>query len=79
VTFLFTDIEGSSSLWEREPTGMAAALARHDGILRRVFAEHHGHVFSTAGDAFSAAFSVPAEAVRAALTAQDALAGRTMA
>ena len=75
VTFLYTDIEGSTPLWEREPEQMRAALARHDAILRAAIAEHGGHVYKVIGDAFQAAFEVPAQAVRAALAAQRGLAG----
>src|SRR6185436_16294388 len=74
VTFLYTDIEGSSSLWEREPAQMRTALARHDAILRAVIAEQGGHVFKVIGDAFQAAFAMPTPAVSAALAAQRALA-----
>ena len=56
VTFLFTDVEGSTRLWERDRQAMAASLALHDDIMRAVCADHHGHVFSTAGDAFAVAF-----------------------
>ncbi len=75
VTFLYTDIEGSTPLWEREPEQMRAALARHDAILRAAIAEHGGHVYKVIGDAFQAAFEVPPQAVRAALAAQRGLAG----
>ena len=75
VTFLFTDIEGSTPLWEREPDQMRAALTRHDAILRAAIAEQGGHVFKVIGDAFQAAFDVPARAVAAALAAQRALTG----
>jgi predicted ATPase/class 3 adenylate cyclase len=75
VTFLFTDIEGSTPLWEREPEQMRAALARHDAILRAAIAEQGGHVYKVIGDAFQAAFDVPAQAVAAALAAQRGLAG----
>jgi len=74
VTFLFTDIEGSTTLWEQHPTAMQPALARHDGILRDAIAAHGGHVFNTAGDAFHAAFPVAADALDAVLAAQRALA-----
>ena len=50
VTFLFTDVEGSTRLWEESPEAMRLALAAHDGILRTVIEEHGGYVFSTAGD-----------------------------
>jgi len=75
VTFLYTDIEGSTPLWEREPEQMRAALARHDAILRTAIAEQGGHVYKVIGDAFQAAFAVPAQAVAAALAAQRGLAG----
>lgn len=74
VTFLYTDIEGSTPLWEREPDQMRSALARHDAILHAAIAEHGGHVYKTIGDAFQAAFDNPAQAVSAALAAQRSLA-----
>ena len=51
VSFLFTDIEGSSAWWDRDPTAMRAALELHDVLLRDVVARHGGHVFSSGGDA----------------------------
>ena len=74
VTFMFTDVEDSTRLWESHPTDMGAALARHDEILRIVVAEHHGHVFTTAGDSFAVAFARAHDAVNAAVTAQRRLA-----
>jgi hypothetical protein len=56
VTFLFTDIEGSTKLWERLPDAMRVALARHDAIMRATISENGGVVFKTIGDAFCAAF-----------------------
>jgi predicted ATPase/class 3 adenylate cyclase len=73
VTFLFTDIEGSTRLWEDAPTEMRAALARHDDALRSAIEAHGGYVFSTGGDGFAAAFSRAGDAVAAALDAQAAL------
>ena len=73
VTFLFTDIEGSTKLWERSPEGMRLALARHDEILRQAVDEHGGHVFKTVGDAFCAAFTTAPEALEAALSAQRSI------
>ena len=73
VTFLFTDVVGSTRLWEHHPDLMRGALAHHDRILRDAIGSHSGHVFSTAGDAFSAAFGRATDAVRAAVTAQLAL------
>jgi len=73
VTFLFTDVEGSTRLWEQYPTEMEPALERHDEILRSTFVSHGGYVFSTAGDAFAAAFGRAGDAVAAAVAAQRAL------
>jgi class 3 adenylate cyclase len=73
VTFLLTDVEGSTGLWERDEVGMADALARHDGVMRGVIAAYGGHVFSTAGDSFAVAFATPMDAVNAAVDAQRSL------
>jgi predicted ATPase/class 3 adenylate cyclase len=72
-TFLFTDVEGSTRAWEQTPDAMERALALHDEILRRSIGEHGGYVFSTAGDAFAAAFARPSDAVSAAADVQAAL------
>jgi predicted ATPase/class 3 adenylate cyclase len=73
VTFLFTDIEGSTQLWEQHPEAMQAALARHDAILRQAIESHGGHVFKTVGDAFCATFTSASDAVLSALDAQRAI------
>lgn len=73
ITFLFTDIEGSTRLWERHPDAMGLALARHDGILRDAVSAHGGWVFKTIGDAFCAAFPTAHDALAAAVAAQRAL------
>ncbi|MDQ3250989.1 MAG: adenylate/guanylate cyclase domain-containing protein, partial [Actinomycetota bacterium] len=73
VTFLFTDIEGSTRLWERDSSAMQQALARHDEMLRSAIEANGGHVFKTMGDAFCAAFPTAPEAVEAALYAQRTL------
>ena len=70
ITFLFTDVEGSTRLWESDPDGMAASLARHDQIMRTVIEAHRGHVFSTAGDAFAVAFGSVGAGIAAATTIQ---------
>ena len=75
VTLLFTDIEGSTRMWEESPSAMSDALARHDAVLRHVLAAHHGYVFKTMGDSFCAAFTRVGEAVRASVALQQALAG----
>jgi predicted ATPase/class 3 adenylate cyclase len=74
VTFLFTDIEGSTRLWEQHTQAMHTCLARHDYLLREAIESHHGLVFKTIGDAFCAAFPSAPPALAAALAAQIALA-----
>jgi predicted ATPase/class 3 adenylate cyclase len=74
VTFVFTDIEGSTQRWDRDPDAMQAALRRHDAILREAIANAGGYVFKTIGDAFCAAFSRPSDALTAALAIQRTLA-----
>jgi class 3 adenylate cyclase len=74
VTFLFTDIAGSSHLWEQHPRAMPQALARHDAILRDAIDCHAGVVFKTVGDGCCAAFACATDALAAALSAQRALA-----
>jgi len=75
VTFLFSDIEGSTVRWERDREAMAGALARHDALMRAALEARGAHVFKTMGDAFCTAFAMPLDAVAAALDAQRALAG----
>jgi class 3 adenylate cyclase len=75
TTFLFTDIEGSTRLWEHHPQAMQVALARHNLLVQRAIDTHGGVVFATAGDSFDVAFNSPVEAVRAALDAQRAAVG----
>jgi predicted ATPase/class 3 adenylate cyclase len=77
VTFLFTDIEGSTRLWERYPAEMATALAAHDALMRRAIDDNDGCVFGTAGDGFHAAFHTAASALTAACEAQLALSGES--
>lgn len=73
VTLLFTDIEGSTRLWETHGSAMRAALARHDALVRHCAGERQGHVFKAAGDAFCIAFHTATDALAAALDAQRAL------
>jgi class 3 adenylate cyclase len=73
VTFLFTDIEGSTKFWEQHPQAMPDALACHDAILQQAIASHAGCVFKTVGDAVCAAFARAPHALAAALDAQRAL------
>jgi predicted ATPase/class 3 adenylate cyclase len=73
VTFLFTDIEGSSRAWELHPGAMTRALKMHDLLLREVVEKHGGHVFKTVGDEFCCAFASAPAAVIAAIDAERAL------
>ncbi len=73
VTFLFTDIEGSTKLWEAHPQLMRAALARHDAVMRETIAGADGCIFKTVGDAFCAAFALAPDAVEAVVAAQQAI------
>lgn len=77
VTFLFTDIEGSTSRWEKMPEAMHASLARHNEILETTIEENSGQVFKTVGDEYQAVFSFPDQALLAAVKAQQILAKTT--
>jgi predicted ATPase/class 3 adenylate cyclase len=72
VTFLFTDIEGSTALWEQDRLAMATAVERHLALLRTSIEAHDGALFKVVGDAVQAAFPTAPEAVAAALDAQRA-------
>jgi predicted ATPase/class 3 adenylate cyclase len=74
VTFLFTDIVGSTRLWESQPVAMQSALARHDALLRDAVEAHGGAVVKTTGDGAMAVFALPADAVRGATATQHAFA-----
>jgi class 3 adenylate cyclase len=74
VTFLFSDIEGSTRLLQQLRNRYDDVLSRHSEILRDAFAEHDGHEIDTQGDAFFAAFGRARDAVSAAVAAQRALA-----
>ena len=73
VTFLFTDLEGSTRLWREHPEAMQPALARHDAILREAIAAHDGHLVKATGDGAHAVFGNASNAVAAAVAAQLAL------
>jgi len=73
VTFLFTDVEGSTRRWEKDADGMRAALAAHDTVLRTAIETHGGWLFKHTGDGVCAAFASPRSAVDAAVAAQRAL------
>ncbi|MEO8610108.1 MAG: tetratricopeptide repeat protein [Chloroflexota bacterium] len=72
-TFLFTDIEGSTRLWEQQPQVMSQLLAEHNQILDQAVKSHHGKVFKTVGDGFCAVFELASDALSAALHAQRRL------
>ncbi|MEP6942349.1 MAG: adenylate/guanylate cyclase domain-containing protein [Betaproteobacteria bacterium] len=73
VTFLFSDIEGSTRLWELHPETMRDALARHDALSQAAVTAHGGTVVKTTGDGLHAAFAEPGDAIRATVTLQRAL------
>jgi hypothetical protein len=73
VTFLFTDVEGSTRRWEADAEGMRLALAAHDDVLRKAIETHGGWLFKHTGDGVCAAFASPKSAVDAAVAAQRAL------
>src|ERR1700688_3582132 len=73
VTFLFTDVEGSTSRWEADAEGMRVALAAHDEVLRKAIEAHGGWLFKHTGDGVCAAFASPRSAVDAAVAAQREL------
>jgi predicted ATPase/class 3 adenylate cyclase len=73
LTFLFTDIEGSTKLWEQNAQAMRSALARHDELLRHAIEEHGGYIFKTVGDAFCCVFPTAPDALEAALETQRRL------
>jgi predicted ATPase/class 3 adenylate cyclase len=76
VTFLFTDIAGSTRLWDERPDEMRDELAHHDAIARATVESHHGHVVKMTGDGLHAAFPTAREAVAAATAMQAALKDR---
>jgi predicted ATPase/class 3 adenylate cyclase len=77
VTFLFTDIEGSTRLWEEHPEAMQGALARHDELLRRAVDAHGGTTVKATGDGIHAAFPTANDALGAAIDMQHDLAAES--
>src|SRR5262245_18291449 len=73
VTFLFTDVEGSTALWERDRAAMARAVDQHLALLRTAVEQHEGVLFKVVGDAVQAAFPTAPDALAAAFVAQRAL------
>ena len=79
LTFLFTDIEGSTQRWGRDRDAMAVSLSRHDALMRDAIAAHGGEIFKTVGDAFYAVFANAPAGIAAAIDAQRALAAEDFA
>ena len=77
VTFLFTDIEGSTRLWEEHPQSMQIALARHDNLLENAIEKNNGLIFKNLGDGHCAVFSSAYSAVQASLDIQRAISSET--
>ena len=73
VTFLFTDIEDSTKMWQQSHNAMTIALARHDALLHQIIEARNGYVFKTMGDGFCAVFASVTDALITALDAQLAL------
>jgi len=74
VTFLLTDLEGSTRMWEQFPDAMRAAMVRHDALLEKAIVAHRGHVFARMGDGMAAAFTTAGDAVSSAIAIKQALA-----
>ncbi|HEY9525766.1 MAG TPA: adenylate/guanylate cyclase domain-containing protein [Anaerolineales bacterium] len=70
VTFLFTDIEGSTRLAQKFSGDLPLLLARHKELLKQAFDAHHGYIFQIVGDSFSVAFHTASDALKAAIDAQ---------
>ena len=79
VTFLFSDIEGSTQRWEQHAEAMDAAVKRHDALMRTAIQQHGGYIFKTVGDAFCAAFPKVSDAIATAIAAQHALSNEDFA
>jgi predicted ATPase/class 3 adenylate cyclase len=73
VTFLFTDIDGSTKLWEQYPEAMKAALAKHDLILKEAIASNHGYIVKTTGDGVHAVFTTALDGINAVVAMQRGL------
>src|SRR5512132_1234659 len=73
VTFLFTDIEGSTQLAQKFTDGLTNLLARHKDLLKQAFDTHYGYIFQVVGDSFSVAFHTATDALKAGIDAQRRL------
>jgi class 3 adenylate cyclase len=79
VIFLFTDIEGSTRLWQEQPSAMTIAHMRHDEILREAIESNQGFILQVVGDSFSAAFANAPIRPRAALPRPQPVPGSALA
>ena len=79
MTFLLTDLEGSTRMWEQDPDAMKAAMVRHDEMLEKTIAAIDGFVFSRMGDGMAAAFATARDAVCAAAAYSTSARGRALA
>ncbi|MFI5505973.1 ATP-binding protein [Mycobacterium sp. NPDC051804] len=79
VTFLLTDLEGSTRAWEQDPNAMRPAMVRHDELLEQAFAANNGYVFSRMGDGMAVAFATAGDAIVAALAIKETLAAENWA
>lgn len=77
LTFLFTDLEGSTQLWQQFPEAMKTVLARHDFLIRTAVEESEGYIVKTTGDGFHAAFTSALDGLRACIYAQQNLLNET--
>lgn len=73
VTLVFTDVQGSTALWEADPTNMCIALEQHNELMRRLIHSHRGYEVKTEGDAFMIAFHSSLDAVEFCVAVQKAL------
>ncbi len=77
LTFLFTDLEGSTRLWQQYPKAMQTAMARHDDLVRAAVEGNNGQVVKTTGDGFHAAFSSAQDGLRASIQTQQKMLAET--
>jgi class 3 adenylate cyclase len=75
ITFLYTDIEGSTPLWDQKPRAMSISQELHNRLLHKTISDHQGQVFKVIGDAFQAVFISPVQAIEAAVALQRDLPG----
>ncbi|HAY84519.1 MAG TPA: adenylate/guanylate cyclase domain-containing protein, partial [Chloroflexi bacterium] len=77
LTFLFTDLENSTQLWEHFPDKMHSAMARHDALISDAIKKHNGRIVKSTGDGFHAVFESAFDGLQAALESQQSLGAET--